>query len=132
MRPLPCSARAHPLAHFSPAGPAVEPPVFKPGFLRELARPFLHQPHVLAESSARLRTSSHAPRREDCFITFEWIDPDNLLGEIPRLGTDRHRGAGSTAIDAVALYVELGRLQHSPSVRVEVLRVLPLGLSAIS
>jgi hypothetical protein len=48
------------------------------------------------------------PVEADRFITFEWIDPDNLLGEQPKLGMERHRGAGSTSIDAAALYESSG------------------------
>jgi hypothetical protein len=68
--------------------------------------PFLHRAEALAEflrpffpDLARV-----LPVEEDRFVAFEFIDPDNLLGEVPKLGTIRHRGAGSTSIDAVILY----------------------------
>ncbi len=44
------------------------------------------------------------PVEEDSFIAFEWIGDYNYLGEIPKLGADRHRGAGSTSIDAAVIY----------------------------
>lgn len=68
--------------------------------------PFLHQPEALAELLQPFFPDivRMLPIEKDRFVTFEWIDPDNLLGEIPKLGADRHRGAGNTSIDAAALY----------------------------
>lgn len=68
--------------------------------------PFVHRPEALAgllkphfPDLARM-----LPIEEDYFVSFEWIGEHNYLGEIPRLGTERHRGAGSTSIDAAMLY----------------------------
>ena len=68
--------------------------------------PFLHRPEALADllkpffpDLARV-----LPVEEDRFVAFEFIDPDNLLGEVPKLGIARHRGAGNTSIDAAILY----------------------------
>jgi hypothetical protein len=68
--------------------------------------PFLHRAEALAEflrpffpDLARV-----LPVEEDRFVAFEFIDPDNLLGEVPKLGATRHRGAGNTSIDAAILY----------------------------
>jgi len=68
--------------------------------------PFLHRAEALADllrpffpDIARV-----LPVEEDRFVAFEFIDPDNLLGEVPKLGAVRHRGAGNTSIDAVVLY----------------------------
>ena len=68
--------------------------------------PFLHLPEALADL-LRLFFPDLAhvlPVEEDRFIAFEFIDPDNLLGEVPKLGTVRHRGAGNTSLDAAILY----------------------------
>jgi hypothetical protein len=72
--------------------------------------PFLHQPEALAELLRPFFPDivRMLPVEEDRFITWEWLDPDNLLGEIPKLGVDRHRGAGNTSIDAAALYESSG------------------------
>ena len=45
------------------------------------------------------------PVEDDRFIAFEWIGAYNYLGELPKLGADRHRGAGNTSIDAALIYV---------------------------
>ena len=72
--------------------------------------PFLHKPEALAELLRPFFPDivRMLPVEEDGFVTFEWIDPDNLLGEQPKLGTERHRGAGNTSIDAAVLYESSG------------------------
>ncbi|MEI6876407.1 MAG: hypothetical protein WCL50_14905 [Spirochaetota bacterium] len=72
--------------------------------------PFMHLPEALAEllrpffpDLARV-----IPIEEDRFIAYEFIDPDNLLGEIPKFGTMRRRGAGNTSLDAAILYEAQG------------------------
>ena len=68
--------------------------------------PFLHQPEALAELLRPFFPDivRMLPVEGDRFVTWEWVDPDNLLGEQPKLGTERHRGAGNTSIDAIVLY----------------------------
>jgi len=68
--------------------------------------PFLHQPEALTELLRPFFPDivRMLPVEEDRYVTFEWLDEDNLLGEIPRLGVERHRGAGNTSIDAIVLY----------------------------
>ncbi len=68
--------------------------------------PFLHQPEALMELLRQFFPDivRMLPVEQDRFVTWEWVDPDNLLGEVPKLGTERHRGAGNTSIDAVVLY----------------------------
>jgi len=68
--------------------------------------PFIHRPDALA---ALLRPhfpdlARVLPIEEDNLIAFEWIGPCNYLGEIPKIGNDRRRGAGNTSIDAAILY----------------------------
>ncbi len=68
--------------------------------------PFAHRADALADL---LRPNfpdlvRMLPVEDDLFVTFEFIDSDNLLGEIPKLGAYRHRGAGNTSIDAIVLF----------------------------
>jgi hypothetical protein len=44
------------------------------------------------------------PIEGENFIAFEWIGDYNYLGETPKFGADRHRGAGNTSIDAAMMY----------------------------
>jgi hypothetical protein len=44
------------------------------------------------------------PVEDDLYVSFEWIGDYNYLGELPKLGADRHRGAGNTSIDAAVIY----------------------------
>lgn len=68
--------------------------------------PFLHQPEALAEFLRPFFPDvvRMLPVEDDRYVAFEWIDPDNILGEVPKFGAARHRGAGNTSIDAVILY----------------------------
>ncbi len=68
--------------------------------------PFVHRPEALAEL-----LKPHFPElirmlpvEEDFHVAFEWIGDHNYLGELPRLGSERHRGAGTTSIDSVMMY----------------------------
>jgi hypothetical protein len=68
--------------------------------------PFVHRPDALAEllkphfpDLARM-----LPIEGESFIAFEWIGEYNYLGESPKLGSDRRRGAGNTSIDAAMMY----------------------------
>jgi len=68
--------------------------------------PFVHRPEALA---ALLRPhfsdlKRMLPVEDDLYVSFEWIGNYNYLGEIPKLGSDRHRGAGNTSIDAAMIY----------------------------
>lgn len=68
--------------------------------------PFAHRPEALA---ALLRPhfpdlARMLPVEDDLYVAFEWIGDYNYLGEIPKLGSDRHRGAGNTSIDAAMMY----------------------------
>ena len=67
--------------------------------------PFLHRAEALAEllrpffpDLARV-----LPVEEARLVAFEFIDSDNFLGEVPKLGAVRHRGAGNTSIDTTIL-----------------------------
>jgi len=75
-------------------------------FAVNLFFPFVHRPEALA---ALLRPhfpdlARMLPVEDDLYVSFEWIGPYNYLGELPKLGSDRHRGAGNTSIDAAVLY----------------------------
>jgi hypothetical protein len=68
--------------------------------------PFINRPEALAALLLpHFPDLSHmVPVEEDRYIAFEWIGETNYLGEIPKLGADRHRGAGNTSIDAMVMY----------------------------
>lgn len=75
-------------------------------FAVNLFFPFAHRPEALA---ALLRPhfpdlARMLPIEDDLYVAFEWIGDYNYLGEIPKLGSDRHRGAGNTSIDAAMMY----------------------------
>lgn len=75
--------------------------------------PFIRNPEALADLFKPFfpdLVGMH-PVEEDRFGTFEWIDPHNLLGEIPKLGKERHRGAGNTSIDAAVIYEDSNGLR---------------------
>jgi len=68
--------------------------------------PFIDRPDAL---SVLLRPffpdlTRMVPVEEGRYIAFEWIGDTNYLGESPKLGYDRHRGAGNTSIDAMMIY----------------------------
>jgi len=68
--------------------------------------PFIRRPYALA---ALLLPhfpdiSRMLPVEDESFIAFEWIGDTNYLGETPKLGAYRHRGAGNTSIDAMVMY----------------------------
>jgi hypothetical protein len=68
--------------------------------------PFVHHPEALADLFRPFFPAlvQMVPVEDDRFIAFEWIGDYNYLGELPKLGYDRHRGAGNTSIDAVLIY----------------------------
>lgn len=68
--------------------------------------PFMHRPEALADFlRPHFRDLARMLPIEDAdYIAFEWIGPYNYLGEIPKIGTDRRRGAGNTSIDAAMIY----------------------------
>jgi hypothetical protein len=75
-------------------------------FAVNLFFPFVHRPEALA---ALLRPhfpdlARMLPVEDDLYVSFEWIGDFNYLGELPKLGSDRHRGAGNTSIDAAVIY----------------------------
>jgi len=75
-------------------------------FAVNLFFPFVHRPEALA---ALLRPhfpdlARMLPVEDNLYVSFEWIGDYNYLGEIPKLGIDRHRGAGNTSIDAAMMY----------------------------
>ena len=75
-------------------------------FAVNLFFPFVHRPEALA---ALLRPhfpdlARMLPVEDDLYVSFEWIGDYNYLGELPKLGSDRHRGAGNTSIDAAVIY----------------------------
>jgi hypothetical protein len=75
-------------------------------FAVNLFFPFVHRPEALA---ALLRPhfpdlARMLPIEDDLYVSFEWIGDYNYLGELPKLGADRHRGAGNTSIDAAVIY----------------------------
>ena len=75
-------------------------------FAVNLLFPFVHRPDALA---ALLRPhfpdlARMLPVEDDLYVSFEWIGDYNYLGELPKLGADRHRGAGNTSIDATVIY----------------------------
>ena len=75
-------------------------------FAVNLFFPFVHRPEALA---ALLRPhfpdlARMLPVEDDLYVSFEWIGDYNYLGELPKLGSDRHRGAGNTSIDAAVVY----------------------------
>jgi hypothetical protein len=68
--------------------------------------PFVHRPDALADLLRPHFSDlvSRIPIEEENFIAFEWIGDCNYLGEEPKLGADRHRGASNTSIDAAMMY----------------------------
>lgn len=75
-------------------------------FAVNLLFPFIHRPEALADllrphfpDLARM-----LPVEDESYIAFEWIGPYNYLGEVPKIGSDRRRGAGNTSIDAAMIY----------------------------
>lgn len=68
--------------------------------------PFVHRPDALADLLRPYFADlvSMIPIEGGNFIAFEWIGDCNYLGEVPKLGADRHRGAGNTSIDAAMMY----------------------------
>jgi len=68
--------------------------------------PFINRPEALAALFLPFfpDISRMLPVEDDSFIAFEWIGDTNYLGETPKLGAYRHRGAGNTSIDAMVMY----------------------------
>lgn len=75
-------------------------------FAVNLLFPFMNQPEALATSLKPFCADIKRllPVEDDRYVAFEWIGDYNYLGEIPKLGRDRHRGAGNTSIDAMMTY----------------------------
>ena len=75
-------------------------------FAANLLFPLIDNPETLAEAFRPWfpDIAKMLPVEDDRYIAFEWIGKTNYLGEEPKLGEHRQRGAGNTSIDAMMLY----------------------------